>query len=65
LDFFFIFVFIFLKKGPAGSTQPFELGQKLARPKGMIIILPLHVEMDSACSSLDEEEGGNVGRKTT
>jgi len=31
----------------------------------MLIILPLYAEKDSACSSLDEEEGGNAGRTTT
>jgi hypothetical protein len=30
-----------------------------------LIILPLHAEMNSACGGLDEEEGGDAGRRTT
>ena len=39
------------------------VGPKLAWPKGNLIILPLHAEMNSACSGLNEEEGGNIGRR--
>ena len=38
------------------------VGPKLARPKDNLIILPLHAEMNSACSGLNEE-GGNAGKR--
>jgi hypothetical protein len=40
----------------------FLIGVGLARPKDNLIILPLHAEMNSACSGLNEE-GGNAGKR--
>jgi len=53
--------FVFKKIG-AGPDPATWAGPKLARPKGNLIILPLHAEMNSACSGLNEE-GGNAGRR--
>jgi hypothetical protein len=39
------------------------VGPKLARPKDNLIILPLHAEMNSTCNGLNEEEGGNTGKR--
>jgi len=47
----------------AGPDLAIWAGPKLARPKDNLIILPLHAEMNSACSGLDEEEGGNAGKR--
>jgi hypothetical protein len=51
--------------GRARPAQPFGLGQNWPGPMAKLIILPLHAEMNSACSGLDEEEGGDAGRRTT
>jgi hypothetical protein len=60
---------IFFKKktlgGQARPAQPFGLGQNWPDPMARLIILPLHAEMNFACSGLDEEEGGDAGRRTT
>jgi len=45
-----------------GPDPAIWAGPKLARPKGKLIILPLHAEMNSTCSGLDEK-GGNAGRR--
>jgi hypothetical protein len=45
--------------------QKNKLGQNWLGPMEKLIILPLHVETNSACSSLDEEEGGDARRRTT
>jgi len=55
-------ILFFLKKMGAGPDPAIWAGPKLARPKGKLIILPLHAKMNSACSGLDEE-GGNAGRR--
>jgi len=47
----------------AGPNPAIWAGPKLARPKDNLIILSLHAEMNSACSGLDEEEGGNTGKR--
>jgi len=46
----------------AGPDPAIWAGPKLVRSKAKLIILPLHEEMNSACSGLDEE-GGNAGRR--
>jgi len=51
--------------GRARPAQPFGLGQNWPGPMARLIILLLHAEMNSACSGLDEEEGGDAGRRTT
>jgi hypothetical protein len=51
--------------GRARPAQPFGLGQNWPGPMTKLIILPLHAEMNSACSGLDKEEGGDAGRRTT
>jgi hypothetical protein len=62
------FWILFQKKklgGRARPAQPFGLGQNWPGPMARLIILPLHAKMNSAWSGLDEEEGGDAGRKTT
>jgi hypothetical protein len=51
--------------GKTRPAQPFGLGQNWHGPMAKLIILSLHAEMNSACSGLDEEEGGDAGRRTT
>jgi len=58
----FWILFFFLKKNEAEPDPAIWAGPKLARPKGKLIILLLHAEMNYACSGLDEE-GGNAGRR--
>jgi hypothetical protein len=61
--------FFFQKKktlgGRARPAQLFGLGQNWPGPITKLIILPLHAEMNSACNGLNEEEGGDAGRRTT
>jgi hypothetical protein len=59
---------IFFKKkirGPGQTSPAIWVGQNWPGPMAKLIILPLHAEMNSACSGLDEEEGGDAGRRTT
>jgi hypothetical protein len=57
--FWILFCFFLIGAGPDPAIWA---GPKLARPKDNLIILPLHAEMNSAYSGLNEE-GGNAGKR--